>query len=102
MSALPSFGFDGAQAGATLIAMASNFVMNNQLTYRDRRLHGLQFIIGFILFALSCSIGLVANIGIARVIYSDGQIWWLAGLAGAVTGSVFNYVTSGLFVWRKR
>jgi len=102
LSSLPSLGFDGAQITATLIAMASNFILNNQLTYRDRRLHGLQFLVGFILFALSCSIGLVANVGIARVIYSDGQIWWLAGLAGAVTGSVFNYVTSGLFVWRKR
>ncbi|NBR12924.1 MAG: glycosyltransferase, partial [Alphaproteobacteria bacterium] len=79
LSSLPSLGFDGAQITA-----------------------GLQFLVGFILFALSCSIGLVANVGIARVIYSDGQIWWLAGLAGAVTGSVFNYVTSGLFVWRKR
>jgi len=101
LSGLPALGFDGAQTGATLIAMASNFVLNNQLTYRDRRLHGFKFLIGFVLFALSCSIGLVANVGIARVIYSDGQVWWLAGLAGAVTGSVFNYVTSGLFVWRK-
>lgn len=102
LSGLPLLGFDGAQITATLIAMASNFVLNNQLTYRDRRLHGFKFVIGFILFALSCSIGLVANVGIARVIYSDGQIWWLAGLAGAITGSVFNYVTSGLFVWRKK
>ena len=98
----PGWGFEISQTFATLAAMASNFLLNNQLTYRDRRLRGLKLIGGFLIFALSCSIGLIANIGIAQLIYSDGQVWWLAGLAGAVTGSVFNYVTSGLFVWRKR
>ncbi len=102
LSIMPSWGFELSQTLATFTAMASNFILNNQLTYRDRRIKGLQLISGFLIFALSCSIGIIANIGIAQLIYSDGQVWWLAGLAGAITGSVFNYVTSGLFVWRKK
>ena len=32
--------FDWSQTTAAYIAMTSNFVLNNQLTYRDRRLQG--------------------------------------------------------------
>ena len=33
--------FRGAQIIATLVAMTSNFLLNNELTYRDRRLKGV-------------------------------------------------------------
>lgn len=99
---LPSIGFDGAQTVATFVAMFSNFFLNNQLTYRDRRISGLALIPGFLLFAVSCSIGVIANVGLAGFIFHGGhQDWWVAGLAGALTGAVFNYVTSSVFVWRK-
>ena len=35
-------GFVVAQAAATLVAMTTNFLLNNELTYRDRRLRGLR------------------------------------------------------------
>lgn len=98
---LPSIGFDGSQTVATFVAMLSNFLLNNQLTYRDRRISGWAIIPGFLLFAASCSIGVIANIGLAGFIFHEGQDWWVAGLAGAITGAVFNYVTSSVLVWRK-
>lgn len=98
---LPSIGFDGSQTVATFVAMLSNFLLNNQLTYRDRRITGLALIPGFFVFAASCSIGVIANVGLAGFIFHEGQDWWVAGLAGAVTGAVFNYVTSSVLVWRK-
>jgi dolichol-phosphate mannosyltransferase len=101
LSGIPTLGFDLSQFAATLTAMIWNFSLNNALTYRDRRLQGWRIVPGFMLFAASCSIGLVANIGLASLIFADGEQWWVAGLAGAVTGAVFNYVTSGLLVWRK-
>jgi len=98
----PSYGFDLSQTTATFIAMMSNFLLNNGLTYRDRRITGWHLVPGFLLFAASCSIGVVANVGLARLIFSEGQEWWVAGLAGALTGAVFNYVTSSILVWRKK
>ena len=102
LETLPSIGFDASQLTATFVAMLSNFLLNNQLTYRDRRHKGWRIVPNFLLFSVSCSIGIVANIGLARVIYADRATWWMAGLAGAIVGSVFNYVTSSLFVWRKK
>lgn len=97
----PAIGFDGSQTVATFVAMISNFLLNNQLTYRDRRISGWALIPGFALFAASCSVGVIANIGLAGFIFHEGQDWWVAGLAGAITGAVFNYVTSSVLVWRK-
>lgn len=102
LSSFPDFGFDVSQTTATYVAMLSNFLLNNGLTYRDRRITGWALVPGFLLFAASCSIGVVANVGLARLIFSEGQQWWVAGLAGALTGAVFNYVTSSVLVWRKK
>ena len=102
LSSFPDFGFDVSQTTATYVAMLSNFLLNNGLTYRDRRITGWALVPGFLLFAASCSIGVVANVGLARLIFSEGQQWWVAGLAGALTGAVFNYVTSSILVWRKK
>src|ERR1700760_846435 len=42
--------FQIAQIAATLVAMTSNFLLNNELTYRDRRLKGFAALRGFVLF----------------------------------------------------
>jgi dolichol-phosphate mannosyltransferase len=102
LEVLPSAGFDASQLIATFVAMLSNFLLNNQLTYRDRRHKGWRIIPNFLLFAASCSVGLIANIGLASMIYADQPTWWIAGLAGALIGTVFNYATSSLLVWRKK
>jgi dolichol-phosphate mannosyltransferase len=94
--------FPEAQACAALCAMTSNFVLNNFLTYRDQRLKGLAVLRGLLLFYLVCSVGLLANVGVAFSVYDQEPIWWLAGAAGALMGVVWNYAMSGLFVWRKR
>jgi dolichol-phosphate mannosyltransferase len=94
--------FPEAQASAALCAMTSNFILNNFLTYRDQRLRGLAILRGLLLFYLVCSVGLLANVGVAFSVYDQEPIWWLAGAAGALMGVVWNYAMSGLFVWRKR
>ena len=94
--------FPNAQAAAALCAMTSNFILNNFLTYRDQRLKGLAILRGLLLFYLVCSVGLLANVGVAFSVYDQEPIWWLAGAAGALMGVVWNYAMSGLFVWRKR
>jgi len=102
--ALEVFGlpFPEAQACGALVAMTSNFILNNFLTYRDQRLQGFAILRGLLLFYLVCSVGLFANVGVAFSVYDQEPIWWLAGAAGALMGVVWNYAMSGLFVWRKR
>jgi dolichol-phosphate mannosyltransferase len=100
--ALFDMPFAEAQACGALLAMTSNFILNNFLTYRDQRLKGFAILRGLLLFYLVCSVGLLANVGVAFSVYAQEPIWWLAGAAGALMGVVWNYAMSGLFVWRKR
>ncbi|MHC4045899.1 glycosyltransferase family 2 protein [Bradyrhizobium sp. 23AC] len=94
--------FAEAQAAGAIVAMTSNFVLNNFLTYRDQRLKGFALLRGLIAFYIVCSVGLLANVGVAFSVYDQEPIWWLAGMAGALMGVVWNYAMSGLFVWRKK
>jgi dolichol-phosphate mannosyltransferase len=102
--ALNAFGwaFPNAQAFGAVVAMTSNFILNNFLTYRDQRLKGFAILRGLLLFYFVCSVGLFANVGVAFSVYDQQPIWWLAGAAGALMGVVWNYAMSGLFVWRER
>jgi len=98
------FGFEfvWAQTLAMMIAIVSNFAINNALTYRDRRLHGLAFFNGLSRFYLVSMAGLVSNIGVSDWLFVNAQKWWVAGLAGAVIGVVWNYVVASQFVWHSR
>ncbi len=94
--------FTSGQAVATLVAMASNFILNNEITYRSHRYRGLGMIKGFVGFALGCSVGAFANIDVASSLYKTNQTWWLAGLSGALLSVVWNYAVSTNLVWRPR
>jgi dolichol-phosphate mannosyltransferase len=94
--------FRAAQLIATFAAMSSNFLLNNELTYRDRRLKGFGMARGFVLFCLVCSVGVLANVDLASWLYGVRQTWWLAGAVGAVMSVLWNYAMSTLFVWRAR
>ena len=94
--------FYHAQIIATLVAMTVNFNLNNLLTYRDRRLRGRGLIYGHLSFYLVCSIGAIANLQIAEMLYEMRVPWAPAGLLGAVVGAVWNYGVSSTFTWRQR
>jgi dolichol-phosphate mannosyltransferase len=82
--------------------MLSNFLLNNRLTYSDRRLSGRSLITGFIGFCVIGSVGALTNVGLASWIYSERPTWWLAGAVGAIMGALWNYSMSSQFVWRAR
>ena len=94
--------FRAAQVIATLAAMTSNFLLNNELTYRDRRLKGFALVKGFVLFCALCSVGVLANVDLASWLYVERPIWWVAGAIGAAMSVLWNYAMSTLFVWRAR
>ena len=93
--------FNMAQTLATFVAMTTNFALNNRLTYRDRRLSGLAMLRGLLTFYAVCSAGVLANVGVANMIYQSEPVWWLAGMAGAAMGAVWNYNASSVLTWRK-
>ena len=33
---------------------------------------------------------------------AKNEVWWLAGLAGVVVGSVWNYAVSSVFTWKQK
>jgi dolichol-phosphate mannosyltransferase len=94
--------FEAAQAIATVVAIVCNFQLNNEITYRDQRLRGPGLWRGLLLFMLVCSLGAVANIGIANTLYETHTSWSIAGAIGAVIGVVWNYAVSATLVWRAR
>jgi dolichol-phosphate mannosyltransferase len=100
--ALLSFTFEESQAIATFLAMTGNFLFNNSLTFRDSRLTGMAFVRGLMAFYAVSSVGALTNVGVASWLYAYQPTWWLAGLAGALMGVVWNYSMSTLFVWRAK
>lgn len=94
--------FPVAQSIGTFAALTSNFLLNNMLTYRDRRLRGWSMLTGFLGFCAIGAVGAVTNVGLASWLYSERSVSWLAGAAGAVMGVLWNYAMSTLFVWRAR
>jgi len=94
--------FELGQAAATIVAMTSNFLLNNLFTYRDRRLRGRRLWTGLISFYAVCGAGAAANVGVASYIFGGDQSWWLAGLAGAAVSAVWNYAMSSIFTWSAR
>lgn len=93
--------FAPAQALAAYAAMTSNFFLNNTFTYRDRRLTGWRMIAGLMSFYALCSIGVFANVGAGQLVHQELSTWWVAGLAGALMGAVFNYAATSVFTWRR-
>lgn len=103
---LPTFttgalSFVSAQLIATLVSMAFNYTVNNEVTYSDRKLVGRRFFMGFVVFAILCSVGVFANVSVASVLHRDfpAMIAFLPAIAGALVTVVWNYVATNIFVW---
>jgi dolichol-phosphate mannosyltransferase len=95
--------FVAGQAVAALVAMTFNFFLNNLFTYRDRRLRGWGLLSGWVSFTLACSVGAVANVGIATYLFHAapaGGLWWVASaVAGILVGAVWNYAVTAVYTW---
>ncbi len=94
-------GFQNSALAATLLAMAFNYWANNTLTYRDRRLRGSRFYLGFLIFAALSSVGIIANVGVASMMHEqyDSLFYLIPAALGALLTVVWNYVVTLAFVW---
>ena len=97
-----SLGFVAAQSVAACTAMVFNFALNNILTYRDRRLKGRAWFKGLLSFMIACSVGALANVGIASYLFANRTQWVLAALSGVLVGAVWNYAITQLYTWGKK
>lgn len=90
------------QTIASLTAMTFNFVLNNELTYSDKRLRGFgPFLRGWLKFAATCAFGMLANIGVSTALIRVGVHTYPAAIAGIILASVWNFALSSKFVWGK-
>ena len=89
-----------AKTIAVVAAMTSNFTLNNMLTYKDRALNGGAFLRGLLSFYGVCSVGAVANIGVATAIFAVLPFAGFASFCGAVVGALWNFVSSALVTWK--
>jgi dolichol-phosphate mannosyltransferase len=87
---------------ATIVAMTSNFLINNSLTYRDQMLRGARFWRGLVSFYAICGVGAMANLGVATSLFAKPHSWVFAALAGIVVGTVWNFAMSRIFTWGKK
>src|SRR5579872_1959454 len=92
-------GLAYAQALAGVTAMTSNYFINNVITYRDKRLKGWKLLSGYLRFCGFCAIGLAASVAVGSELEAHGMPRLLAGLTGAVSGAVWNYVSTYIGVW---
>lgn len=105
LSALRKFAglsFETGQAVATFIVMILNFVLNNSVTYRDRRLKGWRFWSGLVTFCLACGLGVAANVAIASEAFRRGVPWVLAAVIGLLFTAVWNYGITSMTTWRQQ
>jgi dolichol-phosphate mannosyltransferase len=93
--------FATAQSIATLIAIGSNFFLNNLFTFRDQRLRGFRMITGLISFYAACAFGVWINVDWAQSLLRSGLPWYLAGAAGLGVGAVWNYSVTSVITWRR-
>ena len=97
-----SVGFYDALPFAVICAATSNFLINNQVTFRSNRLVKFALLIGFFKFLLVASLPIIANIGITTAFYKYiSADTLIAQIAGIVIVYAWNYLASSSFVWNK-
>ena len=93
--------FGLSQLAGTLVSIVFNFSINNAVTYSDRQLKGVDYAKGLAVYAALCSIGIVANVGVAVLLYREMNSldYLLPATAGALITVVWDFVATQAFVW---
>lgn len=100
MMSVAGQSFTTALPVAVTLAACTNYLINNALTFRYRRLKGRQLIIGLCKFLLVSSLPIIANIGLASAAYpylSNNSN--LAQIVGILVAFIWNYAASSKLVW---
>ncbi len=102
MFSLFSLSYVVAHTVGTLTALTSNYLLNNILTFRDRRRTGWGLVTGWLSFAAICSVGMMGNVSVANWLFERDSWWVFSSVAGIVVGVIWNYSVSSVVTWRLR
>ena len=94
-----TMSFSDGHIIATFCAMMSNFWLNNQFTFRERRLKGWRILQGGLAFIVVCTVGALSSIALAEWIFVRGGTWYLAGLSGTIIAAVWNFGVTSVVTW---
>ena len=93
--------FETGLIASVFIAAASNFCINNILTFRFESLHGMDFLKGFIQYLLVISLPVALNISVANLVYKElVSDTYAAQTAGILVAYIWNYVATSKFIWK--
>ena len=92
--------FVSALPYSVIVAATSNYLINNSLPFRSKRLKNWPLIKGLLKFLLVASLPVIANVGLATSFYNilDMNAFW-SQMAGILVVFIWNYVASSKFVW---
>ena len=85
--------FAQAQIFAAMVTVSIIFLLNNEFSYRERRLRGTEWVRGLFRYYAVSSIGLVSNVSVALVVYHNAAVWWLAGIVGSLVALIWSCLT---------
>jgi dolichol-phosphate mannosyltransferase len=89
-----------ASVGACLLAMVSNFIWNDSLTWRERKLHGLsQRVWRFPQFLLISLVGIGITASIAELFLSLNMNIYLAQLTGIIAATGWSFSANNRWTW---
>ena len=93
-------GFAWARPVPILLSMTQNYILNNALTFADRRRRGAVILTrGWALSVVGNACGALVNWGVSVGVYSLGAPWLVALVGGVAAGMVVNYAIARLVVW---
>jgi dolichol-phosphate mannosyltransferase len=93
---------EAAGVVAILGAQTWNFLLNNRLTWRDRRSASRRVTAKrYVKYWIVTAIGGAVQIGVLKALY-EGMGWplLLANLAGIVAGAIWNFRANGQWTWK--
>tara|TARA_Y100001968_G_scaffold297194_1_gene305953 strand:- start:271 stop:1380 length:1110 start_codon:yes stop_codon:yes gene_type:complete len=92
--------FEAALPYSVVLSASSNYLINNFLTFRSRRLKNMKLITGLLKFLVVASLPVIANVGLATSFYNFiTPSTLLAQIAGIIVVFIWNYAASSRFVW---
>ena len=94
------FNFQNVLPIAVILAATSNYLVNNWLTFRVKRLRNKALFIGLLKFLMVSSLPIIANVGLASSFYNlISPNTLLSQLAGIIVVFIWNYAASSKLVW---
>ena len=94
------FTFISANISSTLVAMTSNYLLNNFLTFHNIHDTYQKKILGLIKYTLANSLSIFANIGIASQLFGNNFSALSSALVGIFAGLILNYFLSRNIVFK--